>query len=300
VIDFNDQPIPHASVSINCYDNAGKLQSFRDVKTNSDGYYTTRVDDSYSVKAEVYKFDEPYIQWYFVQTRLEQTNDGYTMDFKGASSFYSIQAEIDRAQDGDTIIVCPNTYYEVIDFHGKAIRIQSLDPTNPTCVAETIINGVGQNRPVVTFQSGEGSQAQLIGLTIRDGVGEVIEGDTYGGGILIHNSSPYLANNVIESCSATFGGGIYVGGQSAPVLLENRLEQNMAYLNGGGLFLDQGVDATVDGNHFVANQAKLLGGALWVAATVRVHDQNNVTLTIHDPANTYSQNLPDAIFFEQD
>ncbi|MGA1871768.1 MAG: hypothetical protein ACMUJM_24850 [bacterium] len=52
----------------------------------------------------------------------------------------SIQEAIDAAEDTDVIIVEPGTYEENINYLGKAITIQSIDPENPEIVAATIID----------------------------------------------------------------------------------------------------------------------------------------------------------------
>lgn len=58
-----------------------------------------------------------------------------------SAQYPSIQAAIEDAENNDTIIVDPNTYYENINFRGKAITLTSTDPNNPAVVAATIING---------------------------------------------------------------------------------------------------------------------------------------------------------------
>ncbi len=41
--------------------------------------------------------------------------------------YCSIQTAIDNAVDGDEIVVAPGTYFETIDFLGKAITLRSSD-----------------------------------------------------------------------------------------------------------------------------------------------------------------------------
>lgn len=57
----------------------------------------------------------------------------------------SIQAGINAANSGDTVLVAPGTYYENIDFLGKAITLQSQSGA-----AVTTINGQNSGS-VVTF-----------------------------------------------------------------------------------------------------------------------------------------------------
>src|SRR5215475_381296 len=61
----------------------------------------------------------------------------------------TIQAAINVANNGDTVLVAPGTYQENIDFLGKAIKVTS---SNGLAVTTIKNNGGGS---VVTFHSGE-------------------------------------------------------------------------------------------------------------------------------------------------
>jgi hypothetical protein len=122
----------------------------------------------------------------------------------------TIQAAINNADNGDTIEVSPRTYYENINFMGKNITLQSTDPTDPSVVASTIIDG-GGNGSVVTFASDETDQAVLRGFTIQNGMVTGSHGRGYGGGISVYYSSPTITGNTINNNTANIeGGGIYV------------------------------------------------------------------------------------------
>ncbi len=77
----------------------------------------------------------------------------------------SIQAAIDAAVDGDEIVVAPGTYFETIDFLGKAITLRSSNGPEVTIIDA---QGVGS---VVTCDSGEGPGTVLEGFTITGGTG---------------------------------------------------------------------------------------------------------------------------------
>ncbi len=119
----------------------------------------------------------------------------------------TIQEAIELAQSGEIILVESGTYFETINFLGKAITLQSLDGAE-----ETLIDG-SSVATVVTFASGEGLDSVLDGFTITHGWMFNDE----GGGIYCLNSSPTLRNCIIHENTAFLGGGIYASGSSLQV-----------------------------------------------------------------------------------
>ncbi len=150
-----------------------------------------------------------------------------------------IQSAIALAKNGDTITVAPGTYKENINFLGKAVKLTSLDPNNPSIVQATIIDG--SNPPdinfasVVTFNSGEDNRSILTGFTITGGTGSWLliswmfrglNWNRCGGGIVCYNQSePTILKNVLTGNLAAQGGGIYVYGD--PVNPDNPLDPNV-------------------------------------------------------------------------
>ena len=166
-----------------------------------------------------------------------------TVDDDGPGDFNSIQAAIDDANDGDTIIVSDGTYTGAanrgIEFFGKAITVRSENGPD-TC----IVDCQQQDRGFF-FQHGEDANAVLDGLTIENGR------EYFGGGINCQDSSPTIRNCIINanraiwhiSCdpmsgiciySGAEGGGIY-SGESSPLITNCIISNNTADSDGGGL-----------------------------------------------------------------
>ncbi|MFA7485428.1 MAG: right-handed parallel beta-helix repeat-containing protein, partial [Phycisphaerae bacterium] len=164
--------------------------------------------------------------------------------------YTNIQAAINDAVNWDIIVVDPGTYYENINFLGKAITLTSLDPNDPCTVASTIIDGSLPADPnkgsVVTFSSGEGADSILSGFTITGGTGSWLQifwqfkghlWNRCGGGIVCYNSSsPTIVKNKIKNNLAGQGGGIYFYDHSHPIIEENIISNNHAIINHG--FID--------------------------------------------------------------
>ena len=164
--------------------------------------------------------------WHVSRTGSDSTGDG-----SEENPFATIQAGIDAAIDGDTVLVAAGTYVENINFNGKNISVIGADRET------TIIDGNQDVENVVTFESGEDSTTVLSGFTI-----------TNGAGILIGGSSPTLQNlNITNNWSATAGGGIqikkgniYNGYASSSSQIKNTIiSYNYTQMDGGAVSISE-------------------------------------------------------------
>ncbi len=111
--------------------------------------------------------------------------------------YATIQAAIDAAVEGDTVLVDDGVYTgegnKEIDFRGKAITVRSKNgPEN--CVIDCENSGRG-----FWFHSSETRDSVLRGFTIQNGRVE----DDNGGAIYCDGASPTIVGNIITDNSAT-------------------------------------------------------------------------------------------------
>ena len=175
--------------------------------------------------------------------------------------FPSIQAGIDTADIGDTVLVSEGTYFENINFRGMAITVASqfiLDG-DTSHVSKTIIDGSqytnSARASTVLMESGEDTTSVLVGFTITGGEGSIRgSGDNcYGAGINIMNSGGKVLHNIITGNHLAskpgfenyLGGGINasVNGNHTAIIRKNVIIDNSvmgAWAFGAGISIDGG------------------------------------------------------------
>jgi hypothetical protein len=187
----------------------------------------------------------------------------------------TINSAIAAARDGDTVIVDPGVYFEIVSFGGKAVRLRSRDGAGVTRITRP---PESPSSPTILFNNAEGPGSQLVGFTITGGTGvftnvfppPLSDGYQLGGGLYIVGASPTVTNCVITDnhCGTYFsrGGGIYVAGGS-PRIEHCRISNNTAnggYGSGAGIYVANGEptlkDCVLTGNSVSSYHSGNCGG----------------------------------------
>jgi hypothetical protein len=179
----------------------------------------------------------------------------------------TIQAAINVAATGDTVLVAPGTYVENINFLGKAITVTSSGGAKVTTIDGNAA------APVAAFVMSETASSVLSGFTLQNGVG-TFDFQYLGGGVSIDNASPTIKNNVIQNSTAGYGGGIGVSFGS-PVISGNTILLNNAQFGGGLAFLG-GSNAKVVHNTITRNAGGSGAGFMLDAAGNVLIENNKV------------------------
>lgn len=219
----------------------------------------------------------------------------------------TIQAGIEAAVDGDTVLVAPGTYLENIDFLGKRIHVAShfILGGNGAFIAGTTIDGSSAADPDTTscvlFVSGEDNSAVLEGFTLTGGGGTNWIDPAWpayiwraGGGIFCFNTSPTIKHNIITgnavindgSVNGAQGGGITCF-HGNPLIQNNIVSQNYADY-GGGIVIDYSGGRVLN-NLVVRNTCgtDYGGGAFWILGNysgTEVLIENNTIVRNHSAA----------------
>lgn len=231
----------------------------------------------------------------------------------------TIQAGINAASDGDTVLVADGIYTgdgnRDIDFDSKAIIVKSENGPESTII--DCQGTSGEPHRGFSFRSGESTSSMVDGFTIKNGYAPLeplfggersVGGGIYcyqssptiknnmiynnrtrevgaaenGGGIYVHECSPIIENNIIESNQAILGGGIYFY-QSSPSIKNNLIVSNSAWENGGGIYCNDSstsvINNTIVNNSAVGNGSGIYSYSFPLTITNSIVWGNNIYLT---------------------
>ncbi len=173
------------------------------------------------------------------------------------SQYTTIQAAIDNAAPGDTIVVGAGTFHESLVWTGIDLTTQG-GQSGPTILDPSVANGGPGGRCLYTQDLT--SQSSISGFAFKNG-----SADT-GGGMLNASSSPRFTGCIFRDNVVTYyGGGMFNGSDSNPVVTDCVFENNQATLVGGlggGMINFYYASPTLINCTFNNNRALLPGGGL--------------------------------------
>jgi hypothetical protein len=210
----------------------------------------------------------------------------------------TIQGGIFLADEGDTVLVAEDTYFENINFNGKAIIVASqfFIDGDTSHISKTIIDGSEHTHPdsgsVVYFISGEDTNSVLYGFTITGGSGtrstydQFVERD--GGGILIYYSGGKVEHNIVRhnmlhsALDNQFGAGICAAGDVGDYIvirnnkfINNTIISSRGYAAGAGLTTKETLlfENNTIANNTIAATVIAWGGGILVDANFGFNGQ---------------------------
>jgi hypothetical protein len=199
----------------------------------------------------------------------------------GSGDAPTIQAGINAAAAGDTVVVGPGTYVENLSIVGKDLVLKSEQGPEVTTLD-------GSSQPeTALYLSGQSPAAVVDGFTITGGRGRQAGSIVLGGAILLETSSASIHNNHFSHngipAITRYGGAIMVHLNSSPLISENTFIENTADL-GGGISVSSGTPV-IRGNSFQANTCRLDGGGIYAvfnSGFVTIEDNEFVENTAGD------------------
>ncbi len=210
-----------------------------------------------------------------------------------------IQAGIEIAANGDTVLVADGIYFENINLLGKEITLASyyLIDGDKSHIDNTIIDGSKAADPdkasVIELVSGENRATIISGFTIRNGGGTFPdpEGTRSGGGIYCIESEATLSNNKIVNNlqgveGTVYGGGIFM--YNSEMIISNCLFENNKATRGGGIY-SKNSDLEIEYCDFSGNQAKEHAGAVFFANNDNSADNHTLIVNISNFLNNYCE-----------
>jgi hypothetical protein len=179
--------------------------------------------------------------------------------------YATIQAALDAAQAGDTVLVANGTWTgdgnRNLDFAGKAITLRSAGGADQ-CTLDA--QGTpAQPQRVLVFDNGETRGTRVEGFTITGGdtLPGAIADQFNGGGVQILASAPTISNCIFrDNRCGCWGAAVYAGHGGKPLIENSMFIGNFADDDGGAFFAWNGSSVDVRNSVFIDNGAGTGGG----------------------------------------
>lgn len=174
----------------------------------------------------------------------------------------TIQAGIDAATNGDTVLIADGTYTGTgnvdVNFDKDGVVIESVNGP------EVCIIDCEQNARAFYIPYGPTEASIIRGLTIKNGHSNGAYPLNCGGGILIYNSSPKIENCIFYFNWADAGGAVFIDEpfQPSATIVDCKFLDNFGYIRGGAMCLVDGAETEINNCIFTGNTAyDGIGGA---------------------------------------
>ena len=185
------------------------------------------------------------------------------------ADYATIQAGINAAANGDTVLVDTGTYFENLIIEDKSLILASnyLLTQDTSYISETIIDGNSEGSVITINNSGD-SLMSICGFTLQNGSGYYDGSYFYGGGVYCDSSNLKLNNLKICNNSAIsmyhrgFGGGITC--TSSQVEIDSVELYNNRSSYGGGIAFGR-VDAVIRNSMINYNLSDKDGGGIYIS-----------------------------------
>jgi len=169
----------------------------------------------------------------------------------------TIQAGIDVAVDGDTVLVADGTYTADgntrLNYSGKLITVRSENGTE-FCIIDCERDG-----RAVKFVNGETSLAVFEGFTVING----LSGAGGGGAIFCKNeSSPTIRGCVFRDCESPGPGGAIASEGGSVIVEDCQIRHCTSGEDGGAILCRNGSSPTIRGCVFLNCESAGSGGAI--------------------------------------
>jgi hypothetical protein len=192
------------------------------------------------------------------------------------SSVSSIQAGLNLAGAGDTVLVGPGTYTENLVWPA----VESIKLFGELGAESTIVDAGGSGNALCMEDGGFDKTTVVAGLTFQNAVGTF-----WGGGIYLNGTSPVIRDCIVrDNVGANDGGGILSHNFGEPTLQSNVITGNYAY-EGGGI-AGTAANPSIFYNLIYGNEA-VNGGGISLFKTDNVVRNNE----IFDNVSTYGAGI---------